>query len=326
MSHNHRTISTDAVSSSRNHLSIQSVAPGIDYLTLVFVNTYFVGEPEKGPWVLVDTGLPHTASLLRQAIAARYGSKSRPAAIILTHGHFDHSGSARELADYWDVPIYAHSLELPYLTGRSNYPPQDPTVGGAIAFLSRFFPHNGIDLGDRINALPEDGSIPGMPGWQWIPTPGHTAGHVSLFRDSDRVLLAGDALTTMDLDSWASQVTESQELSRPPSPLTPDWNAARASVARLAAFNPSVVAAGHGIPMKGTPVAAELKTLAAAITPPPDGRYTVIPAKADATGITDLPPPVPDPLPARLAIAVGGAALLLLAVVSYKKQQRPSYS
>jgi glyoxylase-like metal-dependent hydrolase (beta-lactamase superfamily II) len=42
---------------------------------------------------------------------------------VLTHGHFDHVGSVIELADYWNVPVYAHKLELPYLVGQMDYPP-----------------------------------------------------------------------------------------------------------------------------------------------------------------------------------------------------------
>src|SRR3712207_2334926 len=111
--------------------SITRIAPDVGWLPISFVNVYFVGRP-GGSWVLVDAGLPGTAQQILAAAAARYGSGSRPEAIILTHGHFDHAGAARRLADDWNVPIYAHELEHPYLTGRSSYPPPDPTIGGAI--------------------------------------------------------------------------------------------------------------------------------------------------------------------------------------------------
>lgn len=175
-------------------------ASDVGRLYIAIVNVYFVGA-RGAPWVLVDTGLPSFAALVRRRAADRYGSGSRPEAIVLTHGHFDHAGNVIELSREWDVPVYAHRLELPYLTGQSGYPPQDPTVGGALGFLSRAFPHTGIDLGTRVHPLPEDGTVPGMPGWRWGHTPGHTAGHVSIYRDSDRFLLAGDALATVDQDS-----------------------------------------------------------------------------------------------------------------------------
>jgi glyoxylase-like metal-dependent hydrolase (beta-lactamase superfamily II) len=294
--------------------ALQQVAPGVARLPIIFINVYLVGEP-GGPWVLVDTGLPLTAPRTRAAAEARYGSGARPAAIILTHGHFDHAGSAMELATGWDVPIYAHPLEMPYLTGQSDYPPQDPTIPGAISFMSRLFPHSGYDFGDRVRPLPEDGSVPGMPGWRWLHTPGHSPGQVSLFRDTDRALLAGDALATMDMDSWASQLTRDPEFDRPPAPFTPDWEAARTSVEQLAELDPSVVAAGHGIPMQGERVAAKLSAFAEHFPVPANGRYVPFPARFDREGVVSVPPPAPDPLPRQLAIA----GLIAAAVVVIRR-------
>ena len=55
----------------------------------------------------------------------------------------------------------------------------DPRIGGKVAEMSPSFPHTSIDLGERVFALPQDGKIPGIPGWRWIHTPGHTEGHIS---------------------------------------------------------------------------------------------------------------------------------------------------
>ena len=101
-------------------------------LELSIVNVYLVGPPQAGDrgWVLVDTGLPTSHKAIVREAERRFGHRARPSAIVLTHGHIDHVGSVRELAELWDVPVYAHRLEAPYLTGRSDYPPGDPTVGG----------------------------------------------------------------------------------------------------------------------------------------------------------------------------------------------------
>ena len=119
---------------------MQEIAPGVAWTYTSFVNAYFIGEP-GGPWALVDTGLPGFSATILAAAAGRYGPDARPEAIFLTHGHFDHAGNALALANHWNVPVYAHRLELPYLTGRSDYAPPDPTVGGAIAMFSRVLPY-----------------------------------------------------------------------------------------------------------------------------------------------------------------------------------------
>src|SRR4051794_11306520 len=195
------------------------VRPDLACLQLPIVNVYLHGEPHAGDrsWVLIDAGLRFSAGRIRRAAAELFGRASRPAAIVLTHGHFDHVGALPELADLWDVPVYAHELELPYLTGGSSYPPPDPAVGGgAMSLLSRLYPRGPIDLGRRVRLLPGDGSVPGMPGWRWIHTPGHTAGHVALFRDADRTLVAGDAFVTVRQESALAVLTQRPEVRRPP--------------------------------------------------------------------------------------------------------------
>ncbi|MBA2734245.1 MAG: MBL fold metallo-hydrolase [Acidobacteria bacterium] len=296
--------------------STKEVVPGVAYTTAVFANVYFVDAVADGEraWALVDTGLSGFAGRIRQAAEERYGQGTRPRAILLTHGHFDHAGSALDLSKHWDVPIYAHRLEMPYLTGKSDYPPQDPTVGGALAFLSRFFPHSGYDFKDRVQLLPEDGSVPGLPGWRAIHTPGHTAGHAAFFDEGKRVLLAGDALATENQDSWIGMMTHKQELRRPPAPFTTDWVSARRSIEMLAELNPLAISAGHGIPMTGAGVAEKLRNFAANFSPPRKGRYVNSPARADESGVVELPPPVSDPLP-KVAAGLGVAALAGAAVM-----------
>lgn len=239
------------------------VLPDVVGLTVKIVNVCFVGLPKSGDWVLVDAGMPKSKNLIAEAAASRFGESSRPKAIILTHGHFDHVGSVVELAEHWDVPVYAHALEMPYLTGEKGYPYPDAQVeGGLIAKLSSLFPNTPVDLRPRIHTLPEDGSVPGMSGWRWIATPGHTPGHVSFFRDLDRAMIVGDAFVTVRQDELYQVLTQHEELNGPPRYFTPDWDAARDSVQRLAALKPSVVLTGHGRPMAGETLNRDLETLA----------------------------------------------------------------
>jgi glyoxylase-like metal-dependent hydrolase (beta-lactamase superfamily II) len=199
-------------------------------------------------WVMVDTALPGNARRIAGAAARRFGS-TPPKAIVLTHGHYDHSGSALALANLWQAPIYAHPEELPYLSGKT-YPPPSLAAGGMMAALARIAPGRSFDLGGRVLALPPDGSVPEIREWRWLHTPGHTPGHISIFRERDRSLIAGDSLATMNLDTLGGLVFQRPGLFRPPAPFTMDWDAARASVARLAEFRPSYIGAGHGPPLE----------------------------------------------------------------------------
>jgi glyoxylase-like metal-dependent hydrolase (beta-lactamase superfamily II) len=80
--------------------------------------------------------------------------------------------------------------------------------------------------------------VPGLPDWRWIHTPGHTPGHVCLFRPEDRVLLAGDALATVDADSFSGMLSRRKKITRPATPVTPDWDAAERSVREMASLRP----------------------------------------------------------------------------------------
>lgn len=288
----------------------ETVAVGVRHLKILFVNAYFVESPENNSWVLVDTGIPLSDGKIRSFAEKIYGANAKPSAIVLTHGHFDHAGAAQSLAEYWNVPIYAHRLELPYLTGKSDYAPQDPSVGGAIAQMSRLFPHSGYDFGSRVKAIPKNGELAEMPGWKAVYTPGHTNGHVAFFRESDRTLIAGDALATMNMDSWISNITEKPEFCRPAAPFTPDWIAARKSIELIASLEPETVAAGHGQVISGADTAQRLKKFAANFRIPSHGRYINQAAIADENGIVSVPPPVADPIRRVLiggAIVAGGA-------------------
>ena len=285
----------------QSEFAVEELTVDLARLRIGFVNVYFAGatrglagttEQNAMPWTLVDAGLAMGAARILRVAADRFGVDSRPAAIVLTHGHFDHVGALEALLGVWDVPVYAHTAELPFLTGQADYPPPDATVGGGLARRSPLFPERGIDLGERARPLPANGDVPGMPGWRWVHTPGHAPGHVSLFRDSDRVMIAGDALCTARQESAYAVLPQRHELTGPPACFTIDWDKAGRSVATIASLKPLVLAAGHGEPMRGSSLPDDLAALARDFNRrvrPSHGRYVDHPAMADDEGVVALP-------------------------------------
>ncbi len=301
--------------------SVLEVTRDVFCLQQPIVNAYFVGAP-GGSWVLVDAGLAGFGGRIVRAAAEIYGLNSKPSAIVLTHGHFDHVGALRELAERWDVPVYAHALEMPYLTGKSQYPPPEPAVGGgAMAFLSRVYPRGPLDMRDRVRVLPSDGSVPGMPGWRWLHTPGHAPGHISLFRDQDRTLIAGDAFVTTKQESFIQRSDTTSSGSSAAGVLYSRLGNGSAIRSTARALAPEIAATGHGLPMHGEQLREELEDLVNRwdeIALPVHGRYRDRPAVMDERGVVSLPPAVADPN-LLLVAGLGLAGLTLLTLTSRER-------
>ena len=234
---------------------------------LTETNVYFVRAASG--WVLVDTARQNRATVIRAAAETLFGPETRPVAILLTHFHPDHSGSARELAARWQVPVLVHPDELPFAGG--GYVPEyaHPLDRWVVAPLMRLVPRRRREAMQARNSLegtavafdPETG-VPGLPGWTCVPTPGHTPGHTSFFRPEDRVLITGDALVTVRVNSLSGLLAGRPGLSGPPWYTTWDRRAARESIGKLARLEPRVLAGGHGRPVVGAGTASALRDFA----------------------------------------------------------------
>lgn len=299
------------------------VAPGVWGMKDIFVNFYMIQDLSSQDWVLIDTGIKTSKSKILKMAADLFGER-KPKAIILTHGHFDHTGSAESLAQEWKTSVYAHYLEYPYLSGISSYPPPDPSVGGGlISTMSKFYRKDPIDISSYLSALPENDEVPFLSQWKYIHTPGHSPGHVSLFREEDRVLIAGDAFVTTKPESLISTITQKLKVSGPPMYFTCDWESAEQSVRKLAELQPLVAATGHGKPFSGNEMKEQLQNLAENFRTealPEQGRYVNEPAIADASGVLYVPSLSPvsyDKWIAAASIILTG--LLVMGIVRYVK-------
>lgn len=272
-SDDNRFIPMTSVESHNGH----EAAPSVFYYTNQIVNVVMIGNAFEGDWWLVDAGMPKCGKEIYEVAQRRFGKDRPPRAILLTHGHFDHVGGIVYLLEHWDVPVYAHPAEFPFLTGTQAYPEPDPSVeGGLLAKISSIYPHEPINISPALRELPLDGTIPDLAEWRWIPTPGHAPGQVAFFREADGVLLSGDAFITVRQDSLYKVLLQQKEINGPPRYLTTDWQAAWDSVRHLEALNPQIVIPGHGKAMAGRELQEGLRELAAdfdKIAIPSNGRF-----------------------------------------------------
>lgn len=102
--------------------------------------------------------------------------------ILLTHGHLDHVGAAKALANHYHVKIYGPQQEDKFLL--DNLPQQSVQFG--FPFCEAFEPDIWLQEGDIVQIGDEQLSV--------LHCPGHTPGHIVFIHHQQRVALVGDVL------------------------------------------------------------------------------------------------------------------------------------
>jgi glyoxylase-like metal-dependent hydrolase (beta-lactamase superfamily II) len=190
------------------------------------INAYLIED------VLVDAGTRHAGRRILRELRGREVN-----AHALTHAHPDHQGSSKQVCEtlgipYW-VPAHdADAAERPELIGERQ--PDNP--------LAQFFVRTMTGPGRRVDRRLEEGDVVG--GFTVLDTPGHSLGHVAYWREADRVLIAGDVLSSQDTLTGIRGLHEAKPM------LTPDPVRNRESARRLAALEPALVLFGHGPPLR----------------------------------------------------------------------------
>lgn len=211
---------------------MEQIAPDVHRIVLAprdGINAYLVGD------VLVDAGLKGSA---KKILGALEQAGVTLGAHVLTHAHVDHAGGTSRILDRFQVPVSVGALDRPAAeTGDAEVPPalRKPLLSSIGAFAGGF---DGFTVDHSLTEGDEIGC-----GFTVLDTPGHSAGHVSFWRESDRVLICGDVFTRMNL------FTTKVGLHQPPGLVTPDPRRNRESERRLAELEPRILLAGHGPPL-----------------------------------------------------------------------------
>jgi glyoxylase-like metal-dependent hydrolase (beta-lactamase superfamily II) len=191
------------------------------------INVYLVGD------VLVDAATRHAGRRILRQLEGR-----EVTAHALTHAHADHQGASHEVCEKLGIPFWVGSgdaevAESGDVMSRQPAHPINSLIGSV-------WPGPGHPVARQL-AEGDD-----VAGFTVLDTPGHSAGHVSFWRESDRTLICGDVLNGMNL------ITSMKGLHEPPSFFTPDPARNRESAKRLGELEPALVCFGHGPPWRDT--------------------------------------------------------------------------
>jgi glyoxylase-like metal-dependent hydrolase (beta-lactamase superfamily II) len=189
------------------------------------INVYLVGD------VLVDAGTRHAAKRILRQLRGR-----RVTTHLLTHAHGDHQGSSHEVCETLGAPLWCGERDAEAVEDgriRERMPPHPIN-----SLIAKVFPGPPHPVARRLH----EGDV--VAGFEVLDTPGHSAGHISLWRASDRTLICGDVLTNMNV------ITRIPGLHEPPAFFTPDPAKNRESMRRLAELEPELVCFGHGAPLR----------------------------------------------------------------------------
>lgn len=228
---------------------IQRVTDGVYRLGTEWVGWYLYDV--DGAVTVIDCGFPGYYDQLPVALGALGHSLDSVAAVVLTHYHPDHVGSAERIRAETGAQVYVPAGDADGI--RSG---KAPIPGGLASSLwrprmMRYMAHavrNGASKETPVTEFRtyEDGEVlAGAGGLRAVHTPGHTAGHSSLLAERVGVLFAGDALATF---GFLNGETGPQLLA-----FNEDMAQARESLSRLEGLAGNIIAVGHGSPFEGTP-------------------------------------------------------------------------
>jgi glyoxylase-like metal-dependent hydrolase (beta-lactamase superfamily II) len=180
-----------------------NVVAGVHRVEDAFTNWYVIET--DGRLTVVDAGVPSSWDSLHALLRAIERSPDDIQAVVLTHAHFDHVGFAERARRELGVPVYVHENDAPLTRHPWRYDHERPrapyfaTQVKAMPIVAALARHRAFFPSAVKEVIRFDGGtlpVPGSP--NVVFSPGHTLGHCALHLPDRDVLLAGDALVTLD--------------------------------------------------------------------------------------------------------------------------------
>jgi hydroxyacylglutathione hydrolase len=199
------------------------------------MNVYFLAD--DGQVTVFDAGIRVMSPAILTAAAGLGGIKR----VVLGHGHVDHRGAAPALG----APVYCHPLEREVAEGDGGWSSWSvdllkPHTRALMPRLLRWWDGGPV----KIDGTIDEGED--VAGFRVVHIPGHSPGQIALFRESDRLALTTDCFYTLNIETSRKGPPRV-----PHRAFTPDREAARASVLKIAALDPSAAWPGHADPVRG---------------------------------------------------------------------------
>jgi len=210
-------------------------------------NAYVIRSGAK--WVLVDTSTKYAR---RRIIRQLPGTL---AAIFITHAHRDHAGSMHAVATKTGAPVWASEKDASAVEGKAPEPIPAQHRDHIMNRLAAGWWEDPHPVARRFNDGEEVAA-----GFTVVELPGHTPGHVGLWRESDRTVICADTMRSMNFYTGLPQLGEMPQI------FTVDVAEARRSIRKLAALQASTVCFGHGRPLT-VDAADEINEFAAGLPP-----------------------------------------------------------
>ena len=211
---------------------MREVAPGVHLITGVppyAINCYLIAHPDGD--VLVDAMTRLDTRRILKAVRGR-----RLAAHVATHAHPDHVGATHAVASKLGIPVWAHALDRPAVEDTALIEARQPK-----APINTLFSKVMLGPGHPVSRELAEGDD--VAGFQVLHVPGHSAGHIALWRESDGVLVLGDVLNNQH-----PLLGFPRGLRLPLGTFTPDPARNRESARRLGTLDVRTALFGHGRP------------------------------------------------------------------------------